>query len=402
MKYRTQTIRSVLFGGILLYGATLFGLIFSALAGAGNAARWGSGTPQMNLQKTNWKTEISTALAPADTAVFVFIVGDDQTLKNPYLDRAERYYRAHRADLGGANLRVVRRAQSLSEILALLRSEYRQHGTCVGRLIIVAHGNPWSGLRCPVVKARERLTPETLQRALEQRRIRPAEEELFLKGAVIEIRGCGAGRIRGLRTALKKLFPITQKSLRLVLPKGYELYLPESSGSRSLYRVNATPWTVFYPSGYYPGEIRLARKFQRLFGRRLEWRKALKRRGFAPLSFPFSLEYEIPVEWIVLYPDGGRPSVTTIGKQMSWLKNRRDLKRYLARRGLNLDQFTWHVAPVQRSDGAGGRIPAIRALGMTTAVTILEPDGHPTHSFQDGCFSVFIRSPLDIAGIPRP
>lgn len=321
----------------------------------------------------------SLSPAPAATVMegarpsITFIMGADDA----YYRKAEVHFRTHPVERTDA---VVTDCRTIDDVLRRLDAE-RPGRRPWGVVNVVAHGNPWTGLALPVTEGGKRTTTAALAAAAEAGAIRRLRRGAVDGRTEIRVMGCAVGRDAALLAALSRAFAAGGTAPRVVSSEGFQVFTVEEEGGAilSTARAEKEAWFSFFPAGRRPADLRLAQTFRRTYPTAaIAWLGALGRSAPEGAGKPFSLTFDIPVEWVVRYPvRGTRPPVETREEEARWLEAQGELRAYLETLGLRAEDFTWRVTYRDVLDGDGRSIPAVRALGMTTALCVLADPAPP-------------------------
>ncbi len=80
----------------------------------------------------------------------------------------------------------------------------------------------------------------------------------------------------------------------------------------------------------------------------------------------------MPIVWIVAYPYKlSLPDLAKWPAQKAWLDKQIELKQRLREYGMPQDNFQWTFLTIKHKLDNGTEVPAIRAIGLCTVLTIL-------------------------------
>ena len=136
-------------------------------------------------------------------------------------------------------------------------------------------------------------------------------------------------------------------------------------------------WYAFYPNTYRPATTELAMRLQKTYPKtQLDWQAALERTAPAQPGEAYCHEFDVPVVWVVAYPDEqSLPDLAKWPAQKAWLDEQPELKQTLREYGMPRDNFQWTFLTTKHKLGDGTEVPAIRAIGLCTVLTVLRPVG---------------------------
>ncbi|PPK88665.1 von Willebrand factor type A domain-containing protein [Neolewinella xylanilytica] len=293
----------------------------------------------------------------AATNDITFILGRDQS-DNPYFARAERYFREQGAE------RIVTGLESLAAVRYYLDSRRPREGW--GRIHLVVHGNPWSGLAVGRTAAEKRTTAQQLSEWS------PAPLSGINEATRIVLHGCGLGSDRDLLRELSRVFGGERTFPEVEATEQFTLF---REGPRGMERHYADAYFRARPLGDYPLPSVMAVRFGRKYPHvAVDWEAALSRDRFTEALLPYLYQFNVPVEWLHVHPEGG--AVYLPGReaeQAAWLEGEEALIRELARIGLTHADFRWTFDRTTYRLADGSRIPAARALGTSRLFCVLVP-----------------------------
>ncbi|MGB3798427.1 MAG: VIT and VWA domain-containing protein, partial [Lewinella sp.] len=298
----------------------------------------------------------TVTLKPAANDV-TFILGRDQS-DNPYFARAERYFREQGQE------RIVTGLESLAAVRYYLDSRRPREGW--GQIHLVVHGNPWSGLSVGRTAAEERATAQTLSEWS------PAPLSGITKSTRVVLHGCGLGSDRALLREMSRVFGGEGEYPEVEATEQFTLF---REGFRGMERHYADAYFRARPLGDYPLPSVMAVRFGRKYPHvAVDWEEALGRNRFAEDLQPYLYQFNVPVEWLRVHPEGG--DVYLPGREtelVAWLENEEALVRELAGMGLTHHDFRWSFDRTTYRLADASRVPAARANGISRLFCILVP-----------------------------
>jgi hypothetical protein len=131
---------------------------------------------------------------------------------------------------------------------------------------------------------------------------------------------------------------------------------------------------VFYPTGYRPGDIRLARRFRKRYpDMEINWRDALKRSNPRYPGDLFHHEFIIPVKWIFFYENKTeRPVLENEKARETFLKSQNEFMSALGELNIPFKYFQWKTKPIRYRSKDGSLKPAVKATGRSTILCTLQ------------------------------
>jgi hypothetical protein len=299
-----------------------------------------------------------------------FILGTDHDPENPFYSEAEKYYRHNRDD---RTEYVVKECLSLADVSEYLRSHPPANHMPWGKINIVSHGNRYQGLRAPVVTGEKRATLDRIRQEIQMGSFPVPGKKLLDRNSEIFIHGCGIGNNDSVLIAMAKLFGDHALLPRVIASKYFENYFTDLNGNNCRYF--AKNWFAFYRTGYRPGDIRLTRQLRDRYPNvEMNWRDILKRTEPRWSGDSYHYTFNVPVKWIVMYPDEESfPDISSEKKRMEWIKTQDELLKTISKLDLPLDKFEWRFRKIRLRASDGSLKPAVRIKGYCTILCILQP-----------------------------
>lgn len=317
---------------------------------------------------------ITTETAPVKPrAGITFILGEDHGA-NRYYTRAAYYYRTDPVD---RTEQVVTECRSLLAARNYLAAHPPHNGEPWGLINLVIHGNEWTGFAAPVLPGGDsQTTAAVLTSVLAAGTFPPSPDTVIDDRSEIILHGCAIGRNGDILRLTGRLFA-SERNIPIVRSCRYFLLFDADEHNGEPVRVRrfmAKFWYAFFPHGFRPGDIRLARQLARRYpDETVNWRDALSRTAPRWPGDAFQRTFAIPLEWTATYPDtASRPDVRPRAAQQGWLRAQPALQEYLAACGMSTDDFIWTFAATDYPDAAGANLPAIRATGRCSIVSVLQ------------------------------
>jgi hypothetical protein len=301
-----------------------------------------------------------------------FILGEDEDSTNSYYTLATEFYKNHPSERTET---VVTGLRSLLAVRDYLAVQQPIKNVPWGRVNLVVHGNEWSGLAVPVLPDGQRTIGATLAEAVGSKALRPLPD--FVADACTEFRieGCGVGRDTTLLLAIRQALG-GDGELPQVVSSPYFIHfstVKKAGQTVSCKRELLEAWYAFYPKTYRPATAELARRFQKSYPKtQLDWQAALTQNPDSQPSGGYCHEFDLPVVWVVAYPDeASLPDLTKWREQRKWLTEQPELLVTLRDYEVPLDNFQWTFLKTKHQLGDGTEVPAIRAIGLCTVLTVL-------------------------------
>jgi Ca-activated chloride channel family protein len=297
------------------------------------------------------------AIRPAN---ITFILGEDEGT-NTYYERAERYFRQREEE-------VVTQVRNLEGV----RNYLSRHRPDAGwdTIHLVAHGNPWTGLAIGSQAHTERTTAAMLGSWW------PDPVEGISARTRIELHGCGLGRDTALLNELSRILGGEKGYPLVTAVEQFTLFREGPAGSQRHY---ANAYFRARPLGDYPlpkvMAVRLRRQHPEVD---IDWLAALNRNRFSADLEPYLFQFNVPVEWTRVHPEGGEVTLPeTKAEKREWPAGERGLQEQLAAIGLSDRDFRWTYRRSRYLLADGRSIPAVMAKGSSRLFCVLVPTGRP-------------------------
>lgn len=301
-----------------------------------------------------------------------FILGEDEDSTNNYYVLATEFYKNHPTERTES---VVSDLRSLLAVRDFLAANQPKNGLPWGRVNLVVHGNEWSGLAVPVLPDGKRTTAETLAEAIGSKSLRPLPDAVADACTEFRVEGCGVGRDTALLQALQAALGGGGELPQVVSSPFFIHFSSEKRTGKpvSCRRELLEPWYTFYPKTYRPNDAELTRRLQKTYpNTNLDWQAALTRTAPSRSAKAYCHEFDVPVVWVVAYPDeASLPDLTKWREQRKWLTEQPELLATLREYDMPLDNFQWTFLKTKHPLGDGTEVPAIRAIGLCTVLTVL-------------------------------
>ena len=305
-----------------------------------------------------------------------FIMGEDHNPSNPFYAEAAEYFRLDPTDRTEI---VVTSCRSLIEVRDYLEINHRPAHTPWGLINIVVHSNEWGGLKVPVVPNGMRTTSEVLDEAIKSGEFPPLKNSIVDSKTEIRIQGCGLGRNKEFLHFISTAFggKTLNSKKPIVRSSRYFLFFETSRLNGLIVNCNkyiSDYWYAFYPTGYRPGDIRLARQLEGRYPKaNVNWRKALKQTEQQVLGDPFHSTFRLPLRWIVTYHDvNSLPDLSQVRKQKEWLGKQKEIQNYMKNLGIPIDYFRWQYKKTYYLQDDATQRAAINVSGDCTVLCVLK------------------------------
>ena len=298
-----------------------------------------------------------------------FILGRDKG-DQKYFQLAERHFLRHPIEKTDQVIRHVSSLQSLIEYLNE-NSQLRPWGI----IHVVVHGNVWSGLSVPMWPEGPRSYPKDLLKAIKKGKFSQLRSGVVDEDSKINFWACGIGKNPFLKLALERLFesedgiqPSVYASPHFVIFKDDPNGVPQ--------RLKASYWPYFFKRGYRPSISEIAHDYQERFpDQDINWQSALIQEATDVDTGVFHHSFHVPVVWTVYYDHkDDRPSVGTEIERMAWINSQPELLQKIKEMEIPMEKYHWTVNKVLIKDKEGNHQPAIKAIGMSTIICVMQPE----------------------------
>lgn len=293
-----------------------------------------------------------------------FIMGEDQTLYNPYYATALSYFSTDSVE---STPLIVAACSTMVGVRNWLETNAPVSGPWK-RINIVAHGNEWTGINVPLSPDGQRCSSSGLQQAIADGIIRPLPNTIIDHSTHLAIFGCNVGKDTLLLQTLGQAFGGNDEQRPIVSSaRHFNIFKQEGhSFSRQL----ATSYFVPFPANSFPGNYQLAQQISTKYPDvAIDWKKALLRLKPQEDDSPYVHYFSIPAEWAVMYAKNQKlPQLKSEKEKIEWVKQQKELMVQLEQMQLAPEAFRWEMSST-KFDG----YPTVVAKGLTTIYCVLEP-----------------------------
>ena len=309
--------------------------------------------------------------APRPTVTF--ILGEDHYAVNPYYANALAYYRQNTQSQAGY---LVTNCRSLLEVCDYLQQQSPE-GRPWGRVNLVAHGNPWTGMDLPIQPGdSSRTSTATLLAGRAAGVLKPLPRQVLDERSEVHLHGCALG----LDTLLLQTLSKTLGNAQVLSTPFFNQYEPVNG---QMQQSLAEFWHISYPTYQRPPVEKRAQQLAAKYPEMdIDWADALSRRRPRWPGDSYWKPVVVPVHWAATYPGNAEiPDLKTPEARQNWLAAQPELLAAIAELGLPLEQFRWnfHREILTFEDGAVE--PAVVAEGQTTVCCVLRGvvESKPVH-----------------------
>jgi len=296
-----------------------------------------------------------------------FILGEDKENQEYYTLATEFFTR----DSVAKTDKVIKHVRSVEQLLYFLNQN--KEAKPWSRIELVVHGNVWSGLSTKILDGGERAYPKELFRAVVKKQLPILEANVIDTNTIINVWGCGIGTNPIMNIALEKCFTDEEANCpRLNASKKFIVFKRQrNSGIVRL--VQASYWPYFFKRGYRPSESQIVKSLQTQFpDAPINFSEVIMHNNRSSIS---QESFHIPVSWTVIYnTKEERPSISDQKEKMKWVKSQAGLMKKIKDFGIPIERYTWTVNKIIHTDEFGNTVPAIKAIGMSTVLCVLEEE----------------------------
>lgn len=312
-----------------------------------------------------WTKQDQLFCPKVDRQSITFVMGEDKPNAS-FFSLAEDHFLYDPVEKTEKVIKYIRDLQSL----ILFLNDHSE--TPYGLINVVVHGNMWSGLSTAIKAEGERSYPKELYKAILHGQLPTLQPGAVDNNTQVNIWACGIGKNPLINIALDMLFTNSDgRRADLYVSTDFVIFYERERGPAG--RTSASYWPYFFRQGYRPSESVILNALKRKFPKdTVAWGTALKNRSYVHAE-PFSTTFDIPVQWLVIYETKEeRPSIETLEEKILWVSSQNELMGKIESLNIPLEDFNWTVDKIIYTDSLGDQHPAIRAIGMSTVLCILE------------------------------
>lgn len=281
----------------------------------------------------------------------VFITGIDKG-DNQFYKNARQYFINKQYE-------VVDYTFSMQEVFTWLNKNY--DGNSYGEIHIVTHSNPWRGLSMETLIKGERVTTESLRKAITLGQL-PELKVGISKNTKVVFHSCGLGENAPLMKTLKDAF-VADEVPSVIASPYYNVFGGEFSE-----HYLAKPYYGFYPTANSPGKVDLAKEFARKYKEEkdIDWYDALNNYKERYVGDAYTYQFNVPVEWEFDYTnsDDVMPTFKIQEDIMDWIAEDEELSKVISAYNIPVEKFRW------KSYVKGNKLVI---KGKTTVLCVLKP-----------------------------
>jgi hypothetical protein len=289
------------------------------------------------LLKDQWTATQSQAISNQKRVSITFILGNDEKSTNSFYAHASYFYNMnddHKTDY------VVHSCKTLNDVLNYLKNQH--NGFCYSTINLVAHGNPWQGLRLPIDKDLPRASAVHLKNALDSGMLKPLCTTKIDGGTTINVVSCAVGNNDLFVEMLEQLFfcPENNSHPTIHCEKFYVNFSNNQQYTRSSLYFIVSKYDQHNPVVFISG---LKNKYP---ATHINWEAAYSNPCSRDAGMPYRYHFKMLVDWKVsLDPHTVKPKLDTDANIMEWLKTQDFAIDELNQMQLKIEDLHWFCLP---------------------------------------------------------
>lgn len=301
-----------------------------------------------------------------------FIMGEDKT-PQPFYALAAQHFAL---DTQEKTDYVIHTCRTLGAVIDFLNTSPLRGAAPWSVVNIVAHGNPQTGLNLYIMESGHKATPKRLVQAAlrgDTPELQPGVADSLTR---INIWSCGIGKSPLINVAMQQIFKsATGDSVKVYCSPHFVIFHPSVNGPAPR-RLKASYWPYYFRRGYRPGNAEIAEALRRQYpDETIAWDRALKEELHCDTVSVYHGEYHIPVSYLRIYgTKAERPPLETEAQKMQWVTSQPEIKQQLEDAGIPIDKYHWTVNKIIHTTEDGSKVPAIKAIGMSTVLYVLKQE----------------------------
>ncbi|KAB1158369.1 hypothetical protein F7018_09325 [Tenacibaculum aiptasiae] len=258
----------------------------------------------------------------------VFITGYDKG-QNKFYNNARTYFKEKK-------YQIVNDMYSLEEIIGWMNSNVTEKP--YGEIHIVNYNNPLKGLSLETTINGEKVTIESLQRAINQSKLPKINKGINANSKIV-FHSNGVGNNEELLNTLKLSFKSDEMPQILASP-----YFNVFGGEFTNHFL-AKPYYVFYPTAHSPGKVDLSKEIARKYPneKEIDWFSALTNERERYIGEPYTKQFNIPIMWELDYEnsDDDVPTFVMQEELMDFIAGDVDLITDVKKLNIPVEKFRW-------------------------------------------------------------
>lgn len=295
---------------------------------------------------------------------YTFLLGEDKE-NHAYFELAAKHFAQAPEEQSDV---IIDHCRSLDCIVHEIN---RRPDKDIKKINIVSHGNPHTGLRTSILENGHRATPKRIIQATLNGDMPVFSANKINPETQINFYSCGIGQNALLTFGLKQLFKNEHgDTSQLYCSPDFVVF---RYGDKSDYPllIQSKFYPYYYQRGYRPSPSIIAQDMRRQYPDEvIDWQAAIEDTDVHEDAFHH--EFHIPIRHTKIYPSkDARPDVGSTAEKMAWLQQQPEILDQLEEVNIPIDQFHWRVDKVIHTLENGKKVPAIRAIGMSTSLVVL-------------------------------
>lgn len=296
-----------------------------------------------------------------------FLLGKDKPGYN-YFELAELHFlydEEEKTDL------IIKSCSSIEDMINYLNHNATEEP--LGTIQVVLHGNPWSGLSLPIINEGPRATKRNLVKAIMNNPLPAIKASSIDSNTKINFWGCGIGKNPFIKIAMEEFFELQDGSIPKIYASPHFVIFKYAPEQDVVKRIKASYWPYFFKRGYRPSDALIESELKSQFpGTNIKWSAAINQEEVEDEK-AFQNSFHIPVSWLVIYPTKeSRPSVKSNIEKIDWVKSQNQLMDQISALEIPFEKFQWTVNKIIHTKADGTKVPAIKGIGMTTVICVME------------------------------
>lgn len=294
-----------------------------------------------------------------------FILGEDKADQEFYSLASEYFSK----DSVAQTSKLVRHIRSIEELILFLNNQKPDKPW--KRIELVVHGNVWSGLSVKITDGGERAYPKELLRAFVENDLPTLSPYVIDTNTIVNVWGCGIGTNPIMNIALSKCFTdMVGQQAKVKASKKFVVF-KRQEGSGHVKLIKASYWPYFFKRGYRPSDTVISRTMARQYPEaNLNFANIISQKERQTC---YEEQFHIPISWTVIYKSKeSRPDVTHQASKHNWIRSQAALMKKIREMQIPFDQYHWTVNKIIHTNAKGQKVPAIKAIGMSTVLCVLE------------------------------
>ncbi|WP_428742886.1 hypothetical protein [Tenacibaculum sp.] len=260
----------------------------------------------------------------------VFITENDKGNSHFY-DSARVYFKEK-------NYEVINGKYSVEEIISWMNKNATENP--YGEVHIVNNNNPFKAMNLETVVNGEKVTVESLQKAINEDRLPSLKDKAITDDTKIIFHTNQLATNTDLINTLKSAFITESKIPQVVASPYYNIFGGEFSN-----HYLAQPYYVFYPTANSPGKVDLSKEIAKKYPeeKEIDWYNALNNERERYVGEPYTIQYSIPVNLELDYhnSDNEIPHFVMQEEIMDFIAGEEALMKEVEKTNIPVEKFRW-------------------------------------------------------------